>query len=94
VRWYLDYNLSLRDLEEMMAERGGSLSIDGTSLGGLIFATVAAEVQCAHPLSGPAQPISEQLHRAGPPPDQTTHSAYNGVQVNCHSKRHLAQLAD
>ncbi|GLS30828.1 hypothetical protein SAMN04488498_13623 [Mesorhizobium albiziae] len=22
VRWYLSYNLSLRDLEEMMAERG------------------------------------------------------------------------
>lgn len=26
VRWYLAYNLSLRDLEEMMAERG--LSVD------------------------------------------------------------------
>jgi len=25
VRWYLAYNLSLRDLEEMMAERGVSV---------------------------------------------------------------------
>ncbi len=35
VRWYLTYNFSLRDLEEMMAERGIQLtipqSIDGLS---------------------------------------------------------------
>jgi putative transposase len=30
VRWYLAYNLSLRDLEEMMAERG--LSVDHSTV--------------------------------------------------------------
>lgn len=30
VRWYLAYNLSLRDLEEMMAERG--LSVDHSTI--------------------------------------------------------------
>ena len=30
VRWYLAYNLSLRDLEEMMAEHG--LSIDQSTI--------------------------------------------------------------
>jgi transposase-like protein len=31
VRWYLAYNLSLRDLEEMMAERG--ISVDHATVG-------------------------------------------------------------
>jgi transposase-like protein len=30
VRWYVPYNLSLRDLEEMMAERG--LSVDHSTV--------------------------------------------------------------
>jgi transposase-like protein len=30
VRWYLAYNLSLRDLEEMMAERG--ISVDHATI--------------------------------------------------------------
>lgn len=30
VRWYLAYNLSLRDLEEMMAERG--ITVDHTTI--------------------------------------------------------------
>jgi transposase-like protein len=30
VRWYLDYNLRLRDLEEMMAERG--ISVDHATI--------------------------------------------------------------
>ena len=30
VRWYLAYSLSLRDLEEMMAERG--ISVDHTTI--------------------------------------------------------------
>lgn len=34
IRWYLTYELSLRDLEEMMAERG-SLSPDGNDCGAL-----------------------------------------------------------
>ena len=31
VRWYLAYSLSLRDLEEMMAERG--ISVDHATVG-------------------------------------------------------------
>ena len=39
MRWYLAYNLSLRDLEEMMAERG----LSGTSLGGALSPQLLAQ---------------------------------------------------
>jgi len=35
VRWYLAYGLSLRDLEEMMAERG--ISVDHSTAGSFAF---------------------------------------------------------
>lgn len=43
VRWYLAYNLSLRDLEEMMAERG----LNRVSLGRSLLAAVAGALQPA-----------------------------------------------
>jgi hypothetical protein len=46
VRWYLAYNLSLRDLEEMMAERG--LTVDhSTSLGRSFLAATFGAFQPA-----------------------------------------------
>jgi hypothetical protein len=42
VRWYLAYNLSLRNLEEMMAERGFSSPSCLTSLGTSACSQVSA----------------------------------------------------
>ena len=38
VRWYLAYGLSLRNLEEMMAERG--ISVDHATVHRWVFATL------------------------------------------------------
>ncbi len=47
VRWYLAYNLSLRDLEEMMAERGLSIALYRSSLGRTLRAATAGALQPA-----------------------------------------------
>ena len=69
VRWYLAYNLSLRDLEEMMAERG--LSVDHSTVASL-----------GHPLraavAGALQPAQACRHRQVGTWDET----YIKVRVN------------
>ena len=61
VRWYLRYCLTLRDLEEMMAERG--LGVDHSTIGRWVLG-YAPELRQAnsprHPLSMPANSILKQ----------------------------------
>ena len=45
VRWYLRYKLSLRDLVEMMAERGLSLAHNDPALGAALCAAVRQTVE-------------------------------------------------
>ncbi len=55
VRWYLAYNLSLRDLEEMLAERG--LSVDHSTVHRWVvrFAPHSNAVTCTPSSSGALQ---------------------------------------
>ena len=64
IRWYLAYNLSLRNLEEMMAERGIlSRSRDHSQMGYPVLARTSEALQC--PQEGRHQQVARRrnLHQ-------------------------------
>ncbi|RDI53865.1 IS6 family transposase [Microvirga subterranea] len=57
VRWYLAYDLSLRNLEEMMAERG--ISVDHATVGGWV---VRYSPELLERFNRPKRPVSQKWH--------------------------------
>ena len=59
VRWYLAYNLSLRNLEEMMAERG--VSVDHATVGRWVAHYLPELLEC---FNRRERPITRRWHVA------------------------------
>src|SRR5712691_217032 len=80
VRWYLRYSLSLRDVEELLKERG--LEVDHTTVWHWVQRCgpeLEERLRLTPPLSAPTGAILEQHSRAKPPSDQTPVERQVGV---------------
>ena len=63
VRWYLRFKLSLRDLVEMMAERGLSLAHDHYALGVAIRTGVREALEAVRPGGRPVMEGGRDIHQ-------------------------------